>query len=341
MIASPLEAEHIERIREHLPENVELIYEPDLYPPTTYIADHHGPDDWSRTEEQEARWRQLAASADILFDFPVGRVHPHSYAPNVKWVQTTSAGIGQAVARMGVKPGELIITTASGIHSRPLAEFVFMVLLIWVKCAPQLMADKQARHWQRFCSDELSGKTLAIVGPGRIGREIARISRAFDMRPVAVARDTRPERAAELGVERLYERSELKDMLATADAVVICAPHTPETENMMGAAEFDALKPGVVFINIGRGTLVDEDALLAKLTDGTIAFAGLDVFRNEPLPSDSRFWELPNVIINPHSASTSDRENGRVTDLFIHNLSCFVDGRIDEMRNVLDVERMY
>jgi phosphoglycerate dehydrogenase-like enzyme len=341
MITSPLEPEHVERIRQELPENVELIYAPEMYPPTRYIADHDGIDGWSRTPEQDQRFSELIATADILFDFRFSGVHPHTYAPDLKWVQTTSAGVGQAVARMGVKPGELIITTASGVHSRPLTEFVFMVLLMWVKCAPALLADQQARRWERFCSDELSGKALAIVGPGRIGREVARMSRCFDMRPVALARDTRPERASELGVERLYTRAEMPEMLAAADAVVLCAPHTPETEGIMGAAEFDALKPGVVFINIGRGTLVDEDALLRKLTDGTIAFAGLDVFRTEPLPADSPFWDLPNVIINPHSASTSDRENGRITDIFIHNLHCFVEGRTDEMRNVLDIERMY
>jgi phosphoglycerate dehydrogenase-like enzyme len=341
MITSPLEPEHAEKIRENLPEGVELIYDPAFYAPTRYIADHNGPDDWARSEELEARFKELLADADILFDFPYSRVHPHSYAPKLKWVQTTSAGVGQAVARMGVKQDELIVTTASGVHSRPLAEFVMMVLLMWVKCAPLLASDKQARRWERFCSDELSGKTLAIVGPGRIGREVARLARCFDMRTVALARDTRPERAAELNVERIYTRAELPEMLATADSVVLCAPHTPETENIMGAAEFDALKPGVAFINIGRGTLVDEDALLRKLQDGTIAFAGLDVFRTEPLPAESPFWELDNVIINPHSASTSDRENGRITDIFIHNLHCFVDGRLNEMRNVLDIERMY
>jgi phosphoglycerate dehydrogenase-like enzyme len=130
-------------------------------------------------------------------------------------------------------------------------------------------------------------------------------------------------------------------MLGSAVAVVLCAPHTPETEYFLDRAAFDALRPGVVFVNIGRGQLIDEAALLDKLRDGTIRFAGLDVFRTEPLPPDSPFWDLPNVLINPHSASTSDRENRRIADIFIHNLHCFVEGRINEMQNVLDVERMY
>jgi phosphoglycerate dehydrogenase-like enzyme len=130
-------------------------------------------------------------------------------------------------------------------------------------------------------------------------------------------------------------------MLSEADAVVLCAPHTPETENMLSRAEFDALKPGVIFVNIGRGPLVDEAVLLEKLRDGTIKLAGLDVFRTEPLPADSPFWDEPNVIVSPHSASTSTRENGRLVEIFIHNLNCMVEDRQDEMQNIFDIERMY
>lgn len=341
MIASPLEAEHVERIRREAPDGVAVYYEPDLLPPTRYVADHDGIEGYQHTPEQAERWEKYLFDADVMFDFPPKGKHPLDWAPNLCWIQTTSAGVGQTVARLGIRPGEIYITTASGVHARPLTEFVFMVLLMVVKEYDRLRDDKIAHRWVRFCSDELSGKTLAIVGPGRIGREVARMARCFDMHVVATARDCRPERAAEIGVDRLYERSELQTMLASADAVVLCAPHTPDTENIMDRAAFDALKPGVVFINIGRGQLVDEAALLDKLTDGTIRFAGLDVFRTEPLPADSPFWDLPNVIINPHSASTSERENGRIVDIFIHNLHCYVEGRYEEMRNLLDVERMY
>ncbi|MEI2616975.1 MAG: D-2-hydroxyacid dehydrogenase [Thermomicrobiales bacterium] len=341
MITTPLEAEHVDRIRREAPAGVDVIYEPDLLPPTRYTADHNGIDDYHHTSEQAARWAELLATADILFDFPPGRLHPHEASPRVGWIQTTSAGVGRTVATMGIKPGELIITTASGVHVRPLAEFVMMALLMVVKEHDRLRNDQAAHRWVRFCSDELSGKVIAIVGPGKIGSEIIRISRCFDMRPVATARDCRPERAAELGVERLYRRDELHEMLGIADAIVLCAPHTPETENIMDRAAFNAVAPGAVFINIGRGPLVDEAALLEKLLDGTIRFAALDVFRTEPLPADSPFWDLPNVLINPHSASTSDRENGRITDIFLHNLRCYVEGRSSDMRNVLDIERMY
>lgn len=341
MIASPLEREHVEAIRRDAPSRVEVLYEPALLPPTRYIADHVGPARFRRTRHQEERWRELAASADIAFDFPYTDRPPGSYAPNLQWVQTTSAGVGQLVARLGIRAGELIVTTASGVHARPLAEFVFMVLLMAVKEYGRIAEGQRAHHWERFCADELSGKTLAIIGPGRIGQEIARIGRCFDMRVVALARDSRPERAMQLGIDRLFTRDELPAMLQCADALVISAPHTAETENIMDRAAFAALKPGIVLVNVGRGSLVDEEAMLEKLRDGTIRLAGLDVFRTEPLPADSPLWDLPNVIINPHSASTSVRENGRIVEIFLHNLTCFLDGRIADMRNVLDIARMY
>lgn len=342
VIASPLEAEHVTRIRAEAPSGVEIIFEPELLPPTRYVGDHNGPPDYEFAPAEHERWYALLAEADVLFDFPWNdRRHPRLFAPRVRWVQTTSAGVGRAAERMGIKPGELLITTSSGVHARPLTEFVFLILLMATKEFRRVTADQARHHWERFCSDELSGKTLAIIGAGKIGREIARIARAFDMRPVGIARDERPERAAELGLERLYRRAELHSMLAAADALVLCAPHTPDTEGMLGPAEFAALKPGVIFVNIARGQLVDEAALSAALGDGTIAFAGLDVFHTEPLPADSPLWDLRNVVVNPHSASTSDRENGRITDIFIHNLHAFVADRPDELRNVLDIERLY
>jgi phosphoglycerate dehydrogenase-like enzyme len=343
LIASPLEAEHVERMRAEAPKGVEIVYEPELLPPTRYVGDHGGVAGHQLTTEQSERWTGLLASADALFDFPWnerGR-HPREYAPNVRWIQTSSAGVGRAAQAMGIQPGEMTITTASGVHARPLAEFVMMVLLMGAKEYCRIVRDQAAHRWERFCSDELSGKTLAIVGAGRVGREVAKLSRAFDMRPVGLTREFRADRAAELGLDRLYSREELHEMLAGADAVVVCAPHTPDTENMIGSAEFAVLKPGVTFINIGRGQLVDETALIEKLRDSTIGFAGLDVFRTEPLPADSPLWDFPNVIINPHSASTSHHENGRITDILLHNLHAYRDGRIDDMRNVLDIERLY
>lgn len=344
MIVSPLEEEHVARLREVAPERVEVIYEPDLHPPTRYIADHNGPPEFRRPAELEERWWRHLAEADVLFDFPPAATLPAPFrevAPRVRWVQTTSAGVGQTVARLGLQDSDLIVTTASGVHARPLAEFVFMALLSHVKLLPRLRQEQQAHHWERFCSDELDGKVLAIVGPGKIGRQIASIGRCFGMTVLAMGRSTGPDRAAALGVDQVYARDDLHAMLGRADAVVLCCPHTPETDRLIDQAAFDAMKPGVMFVNIARGQVVVEDALLRALRSGKIAFAALDVFQTEPLPPDSPLWDMENVLINPHSGSTAFSENRKIMDIFSHNLACILDGRVGEMRNVLDKVRMY
>ncbi len=343
-ISSPLEPEYVDQIRAVDPERVDVRVEPSLYPPTRYVADHHGPSDFEIPAERLDLWFECLRQADFLLDFPA-YLRPgmtiSDASPNLKWVQTTSAGVGQQVVKLGLQESDIIVTTASGVHARPLAEFVFMALLSHVKLLPRLQRDQQAHVWERFCSDELDGKTLAIVGPGKIGRQVARIGRCFNMRVLAMGRTGGPARAQELGVDEVFTREQLHQMLGQADAVVLSCPHTPETEGLIDRAAIESLKPGVMFVNISRGQVVDHAALLEALQDGKIAFAALDVFATEPLPADSPFWDLPNVLVNPHSASTAVSENQKITDILCHNLRCYLDGRIDEMRNVLDKGRLY
>lgn len=341
MITSPLEPEFAERISAAYPDQVELIYRPDLMPATRYVGDHGDPA-FRRTPAEEREWHELLARADVLWDFPANERAPIlELSPRLRWVQTTSAGVGQLVKRLGLQDSDLLVTTASGIHAQPLAEFVFAALLFHSKELGRLQGEQRAKLWNRFCGIELAGRTIAIIGPGRIGSEIARIARTFRMRPVAMGRRNDPARAEALGVERLYDRSELPLMLAEADCVVVCAPQTPGTDDLLGPEEFAAFKPGAVFINIGRGTIVDESALLAALRDGRIAFAALDVFREEPLPPSSPFWEMPNVLINPHSASTVDTENAKLTEIFIRNLGHYLAGELDQMAPQLDKRQLY
>lgn len=343
-ITSPLEEQYVEQIRAVDPVKVRVVYDPSLCPPTRYAADHHGPPEFRLTGAAEQTWLEHLKMAEILFDFPFqvpGGATLFDVAPNIKWVQTTSAGVGQQVAKLGLQNSDLIVSTASGVHARPLAEFVFLALLSHVKFLPRLQRDQRAHEWERFCSDELDGKTIAIVGPGKIGRQVAQIARSFNMRVLAMARSGGQERAGELGVDAVFTRDGLHDMLGRADAVVLSCPHTPETEGLMDRAAFGALKHGAMFVNISRGQVVDHAALLDALTSGQIAFAGLDVFDKEPLPPDSPFWDLSNVMINPHSASTAYSENQKITDIFCHNLRCYLGGRLGEMRNVLDKQRMY
>ena len=341
MVTSPLEPEHVERMAGAYPERVDLVFRPDLMPALRYIGDHGDPA-FRRTPEQEREWHGLLREAEVLFDFPQHERFPLlDLAPKLRWVQTSSAGVGPLVHRLGLQDSDLIVTTASGIHAQPLTEFVFAALLFHTKKIAQLQRDQRVKAWNRFSGDELAGKTMAIIGPGRIGREIARIARAFGMRAVALARDADPARAEPLGVDRVYGRLNLLAMLAEADCLVICAPQTPETVDLLGPDEMAALKPGAVFVNIGRGTIVDDAALERGLREGRIAFAALDVFREEPLPPDSPFWALPNVLINPHSASTVDSENAKLTDIFIRNLGHYLAGEHDQMAPLLDKKRMY
>jgi len=222
-----------------------------------------------------------------------------------------------------------------------LGEFVFMALLAHWRGLGHLQAEQRAHRWTRYCSEGVAGRRLAIIGAGDLARGLAERARAFGMTTVAIARDTDKTRAHDGLFDEIHPRRDLQAVLASADAVVVTVPHTPETDGMIDRAAFAAMKPGVVFVNIARGQVIDEAALLDGLRGGQIGFAVVDVTTTEPLPSESPFWDLPNVLISPHSASTVVGENEKIVEIFCWNLRCWLDGRRGEMRNVLDRERMY
>lgn len=325
LIASYLEPEHVERIRQ-VDARLEVLYEPDLLAPPIHPGDHRG-DGFVRTPEQDARWRELIARAEILYDFDRhnGPELP-ALAPRLKWVQATSAGIGEFVRknRYAETMPEVQFTTASGVHAQPLMEYCFMVMFALHKKLPHAQREQRARHWERFAAADLAGQSLVIVGVGAVGKEVARVGKALGMRVIGVKRAVEGIDPASLHLDSLYAPSHLKTALAAAQNLVLVAPHTPETEGMIGAHEFALMPPGAVFINIGRGALVDEPALIDALRSGHLLGAGLDVFRQEPLPVDSPLWDMDNVFIFPHSASTSYGENGRITDIFCENLRRFL-----------------
>jgi glyoxylate/hydroxypyruvate reductase A len=334
MIACPLEPEHIDRIRAVDP-RIELLHDADLVPRPRYVADHAG-SPMKRTPEQEARFVEMLGRAEVVFDFPSGHYRDlPAVAPRLRWLQSTSAGIGQMVKRVGLDQTDITFTTASGVHARPLADFCLMAMLMFAKNYQWMDRDKKAKRWERYCGEELTGKTLAIVGVGRVGQEVARHGKRMDMRVTGMRRSD----ATVPDVDKLYERPDLHAMLREADFLVLAAPHTPETEGIIGEAELGVLKPSAVLINIGRGVLVDEDALIRALGERRLAGAALDVLREEPPPQDSPLWDMPNVIISPHSASTVTQENARITDIFCDNLRRYMDGQ--PLRNVLDKTKLY
>src|SRR5262249_38827861 len=154
--------------------------------------------------------------------------------------------------------------------------------------------DQRAHRWERTCAGELAGQTLVVVGAGKVGANVARIGRAFGMRTIGVLARPAPERAGELSLDRVAGQDELPDGLAGADAVVLATPHRPATEGMIDRAAIAARKPGVALVNIARGVVIDEAAMIAALRDGHIGYAGLDVAATEPLPPDSPLWDMPN-----------------------------------------------
>lgn len=343
-IASPLEPEQVERIRAVDPERLEVVHDPDVLPPKRYEADHTGPADFRRTPEQQARWKAYLGRADILWDFPPRNPDGTgglAYAPNVRWIQGTSSGVGRTVEALGLLDSDLLITTARGVHGGPLAEFVFLILLAHVRKFAHLADLQRQRLWERFCGEELEGRTLAIIGTGAVGRQVALVGRCFGMRVVALASPKSRRTAEELGADALYANDDMHRMLAETDALVLSVPHTPATDGLIDSAALRALKPGAILVNVARGGVVDEPALLEALREGRIALAGLDVFADEPLPADSPFWDMPNVIVSPHSSANAASENRKITDIFRHNLRCYLDGRLEDMCNIFQSKRMY
>ncbi|MFL5927205.1 MAG: D-2-hydroxyacid dehydrogenase [Gaiellaceae bacterium] len=327
-IATPIERELVERIR-RVDERLDVLFEPDLLPPPRYPSDHGGEPGFTRTPEQEERFAQIVAGAEVALGFPgesaAGLAWLVRTAPHLRFVQCMYAGAGQQVRAANLSPSELdrvAFASSSGVHAVPLAEWSLFGILALTKGLPRLLRDKRDRRWDHYPVRELPGKTLLVVGFGEIGREVARLAEAFGMRVVAIKR-TADHTAA--GPERLHE------LVAEADAIVVTLPLTDETRGLIGREALAGIRDGAILVNVGRGAVVDEGALVDALTSGKLAGAALDVFAEEPLPASSPLWELENVILSPHTAALSLRENERIVELFADNLGRYLRG--DELRS--------
>lgn len=339
LIASPLEAELAARIQAADP-RAEVLFEPDLLPPARYPGDHRGDPSFARDAEGEARWRALLDRAEVLFGVPEdsteGLAEVVNGLPRLRWVHATSAGAGEQVRKAGLSPEALkrvVITTSSGVHAVPLAEFAILGLLAMAKELPRLIEDQRARAWPevRRPVRELSGQTLFLLGLGDIGREVARLGKALGMRTVGFRRTEGPPPE---WVDEVHGPQRLAELAGQADAMVVSLPMTEQTAGLVDRATIERLPASCIFVNIGRGGVVDEPALIDALRDRRIAGAVLDVFATEPLPADSPLWTLPNVLVTPHAAALSARENERIAELFADNLRRYLDGR--PLRNVVE-----
>jgi phosphoglycerate dehydrogenase-like enzyme len=258
-------------------------------------------------------------------------------APRLKWIQLTSAGADRLLNSGFVEQG-ITVTTVSGLHATPIGEFIIGAMLQWAKGAPRTTRAQIKHEWTRFAPTELHGKTVGIVGIGHIGAETARLANAFGCRVIATRRTATAAETASYADE-ILPSAQLPRLLAQSDYVVLCVPLTNETRGLIGQRELSMMKPSAFLVNIARGPVVVEEALIQALRDGRIAGAALDVFQQEPLPADSPLWDMENVIITPHISGGTEIYNRRATEIFADNLRRYLSG--DALQNVVDPSKGY
>ena len=257
-------------------------------------------------------------------------------APKLKWIQVMSAGVDQLSDDIRRSP--ITVTNVSGIHGIAIGEFVLEIMLMFAKRAPLCFQLKQEKRFDRFFPDTLRGRTVGIIGLGHIGREVARLAKAFGMRVMATSRSAREGSGARY-TDIVYPRDQLADLLGQSDFVVLSLPLTRETAGLIGERQLRAMKPGAYLVNVARGAVIDEGALIRALEENWIAGAGLDVFSTEPLPRDSRLWDLPNVIFSPHISGGMPDYMERTMEVFCENLKRYLAGK--KLRHVVHKERGY
>jgi phosphoglycerate dehydrogenase-like enzyme len=337
VVTTPLEPELVERLRAVDP-RLEVVYPAGLLPVPDFPSSHPLPT--LEAPGARERWEELLDRAEVLFDLgPVELAPTLAERPDLRWVQASSAGIGRFAKRHGLLGSRVVVTSASGTHARPLAEFVLLAMLLFGKRTLEVLRDQQARRWEKHSTTEIGGKTVCIVGLGRIGVEVARVVRFLDARVVGTVRELNGRTAADLGVDRLEDEDGLDALLPEADVLVIAVPGTPTTDHLIDRRRLALLKPGAIVVNVGRGSALDEAALVDALREGRVGGAALDVFEREPLPPESPLWALPNVLVSPHSAAAVDTENARIVELFADNLRRYLAG--EPLRNVVDPRLLY
>ncbi len=294
--------------------------------------------------------QQTASSAD---DLPAGwldqveilytgsALPDPARAPCLRWVQLHSAGVDHVLGTP-LWQSDVAVTTSSGIHAPNIAEYVLAMMLAFAHRLPRMLAyqaraEWPTQRWEKFAAPELHQATVGVMGYGSIGREVGRLAHAFGMRVLALRRAggvgrppefELPELAGRPGAEPdlIFTPDRLAEMLPACDYVVLALPHTPATYHFIDEVALRAMKPSAFLVNIGRGALVDEVALVRALREGWIAGAALDVFEQEPLPADSPLWKMENVIISPHIAGFTPHYDERATTLFAENLRRYLAG---------------
>ena len=256
------------------------------------------------------------------------------FTPSLKWVQICSAGFSDNITQ-SIVDGLVTLTNASGLHTVPIAESVLAAMLDHAKNFGQRRIDQQAHAWRRLDNDELCGRTVLIIGLGNIGKAVARLCGAFEMTVIGTKR--RVETVA--NVDAVFATNELKHHLPSADYIVIAAPLTAETECLLDDEAFAVMKSSAYLINVGRGRVVEESALIAALEEQRIAGTYLDAFDHEPLGDKHPLWNMDRVFIVPHDSHSSPYIGDRMVDIFCDNLRRYVAG--EPLLNICDPQKGY
>jgi len=251
--------------------------------------------------------------------------------PNVKWVHSRSAGL-DGVLFPELVERDVILTNSRGVFSASLGEFTLAAILYFAKDFRRMIRNQSVARWEPFDVEVIAGKTVGIVGYGDIGHAVAMRVHAMRMRVLATKRHV--SQGSDPLIERYYSPQQLRKMLADCDYVVVAAPLTEETRHMIGEPEFEAMKPSAVMINVGRGPVIHEEALVKALISGRIKGAGLDVFEHEPLPSGHPLYRLENVLLSPHCADNTPDWKDRAMDFFLHQYDRFA--KYEPLENVVN-----
>lgn len=273
------------------------------------------------------------ASAEIIIAGTLDR-ETLDVCQKLKWLFITSAGV-DALPFKELEKRKILVSNVRGIHKSQIAEQVIGAMIAFSRRLNHFIRNQHKAKWEKVFVDELINKTICIVGAGSIGQEIARKAKAFDMKVIGVK--MHPQKLDNF--DEVYGMESLHEILKMGDYVVLITPLTDETYNLFGREEFSLMKPGSVFINFSRGKTVDEEALIEALTNGPLYGAALDVFRTEPLPPDSPFWAMDNVIVTPHSGGQTPYYFQRAMETFIDEYELYKEGK--PLVNKIDLNRQY
>jgi phosphoglycerate dehydrogenase-like enzyme len=251
-------------------------------------------------------------------------------ARNVEWIQALTTGTDGITGCRNLAR-EVLITSTRGIHGPQMSELTLLLMLALTRRLPRMLANQAERKWERWPQSILDGKTVTILGVGAIAEHLAPLCKGFGLTVLGISQS--PRQVA--GFDRVYRRDELKEAVGQADYFVVIVPYSPETDKIVDGAVLAAMKPSAFFINVARGGVVDEAALIDTLRERRIAGAGLDVFETEPLPSDNPLWAMDNVIITPKVGGMTDVYVEQTAPIVRHNLRAYREGRLSDLVNVV------